>query len=503
MLAYLILFAASAALSYLLAWPVRNLALALGIVDHPQKRKMHPIAIPLMGGVAIYLAFSVVSLIYFQVMGSVPDAAKAYAGLMAGALIILGVGLYDDVRGARPVIKFAGQIVAAMLVVAMGGRVDLLTNPLGVAMHVGWLGVPLAVFWIVGVTNAVNLIDGLDGLAVGISAIAALGLFAVAVSGNSFVAAASIIMAGAALGFLPHNFYPARIFLGDTGSLFIGFTLAVISLYGSFKATTATVLFLPIIVLGVPIFDTLFAIVRRARRRVSPFHADREHIHHRLVRVGLHHRNVVLVLYFVCAYLALTAYSIAQFPYRTASLFLVLLTMAGIIGVGALQFVERRLEEGSEERSHDAVRRYFKPRVAGSAVLPGGSFGTLVCELGPFREGFGARSDLQSMCGDLTSMLQRRVKVLSVRAEPSAPGHYFLFLRTEPLNPAMASVVRDGLVWYLEDQKQRFADSPQFPVLRWIPTGPGPDGLAQRSEGADAKSRQRVLGGEQARVFGS
>ena len=504
MLTYLVLFTVSAALSFGLAWPVRRMAIALGVVDHPEKRKMHPIAIPLMGGLAIYLSFGIVSLIYLGVMGAVPEAGQAYAGLMAGTAMILAIGLYDDVRGAKPIIKFAGQIVAALMVVAMGGGVTLFTNPLGGSMQVGWLGVPLAVFWIVGVTNAINLIDGLDGLAVGISAIAALGMFAVAAGNSAFVASISIILAGSALGFLRHNFYPARIFLGDTGSLFIGFTLAVTSMYGSYKATTATVLFLPIIVLGVPIFDTLFAIVRRARRRVSPFKADREHIHHRLVRVGLHHRSVVLVIYFVCAYLALTAYSIAQLTYQTAFLFLVLLTMGGMIGLGALQFVERKLTEGSEDRmAQSNAARYSKPRVASGAAHPPGHFSTLVCEVGPFREGFGARQDLQALCSDLSSMLQRRVKVHSVRAEPSAPGEYFLFLRTESLTPAMASVVRDGLAWYLEDQRQRFADSARFPVLRWIPTGASPDSQPLRPEGTETKPRPVPVGGDPARVFGS
>ena len=360
---YALLFVSAAALSFLLGYPVRSLALRLDIVDRPDKRKMHQIPIPLMGGLAIFISFAIVSavLVTSGTFNFGDAQVRAYLGLMAGSVLILLLGIYDDMKGAKAPLKFAGQTVAALVVVFTGGRVAEFTNPLGASFEIGWLGIPIAIFWIVGVTNAVNLLDGLDGLAAGVCGIAALGLFAVASREDTFVAALTVILAGGAIGFLRHNFYPARIFLGDTGSMFIGFSLAVVGLQGSFKSTTATVLFLPIILLGIPIFDTLFAIVRRAKRRTNPFKADREHIHHRLVRIGLHHRNVVLVLYFVSAYLALTAYSISQFPYQTAFLFLVLLTMGGTFGLSALQFVEERLEKGLASGGSDEVSALDPP----------------------------------------------------------------------------------------------------------------------------------------------
>jgi hypothetical protein len=304
----------------------------------------------------------------------------------------------------------------------------------------------------------------------------------VALAQNHFVAAAAIILAGSILGFLKHNFYPARLFLGDTGSMLIGFLLAVIGLNGSLKATTAAMLFLPIIVLGVPILDTFFAIFRRARRRVSPFKADREHIHHRLVRIGLHHRNVVLVMYFVCAYLALTAYSIAQFPYQTALLFVVLLLMGGILGLRTIQFIEERLEAGggagleANDSIPAATGRADRPvRVGNGAQRRGGAgYTTLLCEIGDFREGFGEPRDLDSLCADISSMLARRVKVYSVLAEPLAPGRILLIMRTETMKPSMTALVQDGVAWYLEDHRESFSGGKGVPSTTWIRTGSTP-----------------------------
>lgn len=484
MFEYTALFLVSTILSLLLGFPVRKIALFFDVVDRPEKRKMHPIPVPLMGGMAIYGSFAAISLAYFTVINPIHDGLlRTYLGMMAGATVVLLLGIYDDVVGVKPLTKFAGQTLAALVVVALGARIYSFTNPLGHSFHIGWLGIPLAVLWIVGVTNAVNLIDGLDGLAAGIGCIAAAGLFAIAAPQNAFVASATIILAGAILGFLKHNFYPARLFLGDTGSMLIGFLLAVIGLNGSLKATTATVLFLPIIVLGVPILDTLFAIFRRARRRVSPFKPDREHIHHRLVRIGLHHRNVVLVMYFVCAYLALTAYSIAQFPYQTALLFVVLLMMGGVIGLRTVQFVEERLEMVEPASRTAMVESHAGPkggarngRRPNGSLLWGSSFSTLLCEVRGFRADFGEAAELRALCSDISSMLSRRMRVHSVRAEPSAPGNILLILRTESVRPSMAALVQDGVAWYLEDQRERLSTDGNFPSIQWIQTAFTPGG---------------------------
>ena len=489
---FALLFIAAAALSFLLGFPVRSLALRLNIVDRPEKRKMHQIPVPLIGGLGIFVSFAVISAFAFNWGASFQDGQlRSYLGLLAGSAIVVLLGIYDDARGLKAPVKFAGQALAAMMVVGTGGRIDLFTNPMGTSFEIGWLGIPLTLFWIVGITNAVNLIDGLDGLAVGVGGIAALGLFAVVAQEKAFVATLTIILAGSALGFLRHNFYPARIFLGDTGSMFIGFALAVIGLYGSLKSTTVTVLFLPIILLGVPISDTLFAIFRRARRRVSPFKADREHIHHRLVRIGLHHRNVVLVLYFVCAYLALTAYSIAQFPYQTAALFVILLTMGGVIGLRTLQFIEEKLETGlvPQQAGAENSAPNGKVRNARSAdrwLRAPGEFTAVVCEVGGFREEACEAAERHRLSDDVLSMLSRRMRVYSVIAEPSAPGHLLLLIRTEKLTPAMDALVRDGLAWYLEDHRERFSEAPDFPRITWIRTGPSeaaPEGASPIGNG--------------------
>ena len=482
---YLLMFLSAATLSWLVALPVRSLALRWGVVDHPEKRKMHQIPIPLLGGLAIAASFAAVSMFAMNtgLLGEV--SAGPYVGLLGGLAMILMLGVWDDTHGVQPLVKFGGQTLAALFVVASGIRMGLFTNPLGGSVEIGWLGIPLSVFWIVGVTNAVNLIDGLDGLAAGIGGIAALGMFAVVVPGNPFVAGLTIILAGAALGFLPHNFYPARMFLGDTGSMFIGFCLAVVGMHGSLKSTTATVLFLPIILLGMPIFDTLFAIFRRARRRVSPFKADREHIHHRLVRVGLHHRDVVLVLYFVCAFLALTAYAIAQFPYQTAFAFVALLTLGGILGIRTLQFVEEKLEASlanGTARANGAAAGRPAGKINGNGWRTG-EFGMMMSEVAGFRPEFSETAEAQAMCRDIQSMLGRRLKVHAVMAEPSARGSFILLIRTEPLKPSLQAMVKDGLTWYFEDQRARFSDEPAFPAIRWIHTGPSaPPAPAPASE---------------------
>jgi len=501
MLSFAALFIGSALLSYLLAWPVRALALRFDIVDRPEKRKMHQIPIPLMGGLAIAASFFIVIVTAVVLRPDLlANSSGAFLGLTAGGSIILALGVYDDTRGLGAPVKFAVQVLAAVVVIALGGGVRAFTNPLGSSWELGWLGIPIGIFWIVGVTNAVNLIDGLDGLAVGIGGIAALGLFAVAVQENVVVAGAMLALAGACLGFLRHNFYPARIFLGDTGSMFIGFTLAVVGIHGSLKATTATVLFLPIIVLGVPLFDTLFAIMRRAKRRANPFKADREHIHHRLVRIGLHHRNVVLVLYFVCAYLSLTAYSIAQFPYQTAFLFLVLLTMGGVIGLRTLQFLEERLEAGaaagpppdSAARRRDSfpgrTRGHHRPGAGRNA-----DFTSLICVISGFRREFGEPAELRAMCLDIAAMISRRVRILGVRAEPSSPGKALLILRCEPLKDSMAALVMDGIAWYLEEHREKLSSDAGFPRIQWIGSGdagPVPRGI--RQEETPGREPQRI-----------
>ena len=519
MLPYLLLFVWAGVSSYLLAFPIRHCALRFDVVDHPEKRKMHQVPIPLMGGLAIFGAFLAVAVpaLFLSPERLGIEDVRPFFGLMAGSAIIVALGIYDDIKGANAPLKFTFQTAAALVVILTGGRVENFTNPVGGSVDLGWLGLPVAVLWIVGVTNAVNLIDGLDGLAAGIGSIAAIGLFAVSVTNNALIAALAVILAGATTGLLRHNFYPAKIFLGDSGSMFIGFCLAVLGIYGSFKASTATVLFLPIIVLGVPIFDTLFAISRRAKRRVNPFKADREHIHHRLVRIGLHHRSVVLVMYFVCAYLALTAYSISRFPSETAFLFLVLLTLGGMIGLRTLKFVEERLEtalavaqegtarlasgNGGNGKGNGSRQRQRN----GNDGARGREFAALVCEVGGFTERAVSEEVRASLCEEIGTLLSRRLRVFGVAAEVTSPGRLILIVRTEPLSAPMAALVRDGLNWYLTEQRAMLSSDANFPHIEWLKG-------ASQAGGAAPRGRVRIrsvgdpavpVAGQRPRVAGS
>lgn len=276
---------------------VSKLAFKLGAVDRPDKRKVHSRLMPRLGGLAIYLGFTVVML--FRV-----DISKSMTGLLLGGTIIVLLGVLDDIRDISPRVKLLGQILAAAVAVAFGIEVNYITNPFGGTIILNWFGLPwggpLTVLWIVGITNALNLIDGLDGLAGGLSAIAAVTLAVIGWrEGTTVLVLPALILAASTIGFLRYNFYPAKIFMGDSGSMFLGYTLACLSVIGLTKTATVVSVFIPILILGIPIFDTLFAIIRRYINNQPIFKADKEHLHHRLLAVGLSHRQTVLAIYAV------------------------------------------------------------------------------------------------------------------------------------------------------------------------------------------------------------
>ena len=463
---------------------VRLAALRLGVVDHPERRKMHQVPVPLLGGAAIVISFFTVTLgVWVLLPDLLADEIGKLPGLLAGALAICLLGVYDDWKGARVWVKFVFQIVAAGIVVMAGVKADVFTNPLGESFQLGWLGIPLTIFWIVGVTNAINLIDGLDGLAAGTGAIASLALCAVgALSGNPLVAILALILAGSCLGFLPFNLYPARIFLGDTGSMFLGFILAGLGVAGSLKATAATVLILPIVVLGVPVFDTLWAILRRTRRHMNPFVPDRDHIHHRLVRVGLHHRHVVLVLYFVCLFLGVSAYIMVQLPYQSSFLFAVVLGLAGILGVSTLQFIEEHLEErlaAAANSNSGSLRQTPPPESSkvmwqsahGGRNTAGADYQIGICEIAGFRDGLSGSQAFGAVADGIRDSLGRRIKVYAVGAYMQEDLKLLLVLKTQPLGPDGLDLVKDGLTRYFDDASDRWGNGGSYPDFRWIRTG--------------------------------
>jgi UDP-GlcNAc:undecaprenyl-phosphate GlcNAc-1-phosphate transferase len=298
---YLLLFGVAFFVSLVTTPLVSRLAFKIGAIDRPNKRKVHDRLMPRLGGLAIFVGFVIASL--FLVGGS-----SKITGLLLGSTIILILGIVDDTRGVSPKIKLLGQLLAAAVVVAFGIQIQFVNNPFNGYFYLGDLSIPFTLFWIVAVTNAVNLIDGLDGLASGVSTIALLTFALISFQmGQTTVSLLAFALAGAIIGFLRYNFYPAKIFLGDSGSMFLGFMVSVLSVFGLLKGVTVVTFVIPIIVLGVPIFDTCFAIFRRCREHKPIFQADKKHIHHRLLSYGLSHRQAVLVIYFISLFFSVSA----------------------------------------------------------------------------------------------------------------------------------------------------------------------------------------------------
>lgn len=324
---------------------VRKRALSWGAVDYPDHRKIHSGAMPRMGGLAVYLAFVPAVLI------SQP-LSMPLVGMLLGVTIIVLLGVVDDIRGISPWVKLAGQIAAALTVLPFGIRMEFITNPFdGHIIYLGLWGIPFTVFWLVAVTNAINLIDGLDGLAGGVSCIASLTMAAVAwtqfsllgLAGQREVAVLCLILAFSIMGFLRHNFHPASIFLGDSGSLMLGFSLGAISVMGLTKSFTAISVILPVVILGIPLLDTTFAIVRRYHKHRPIFQPDREHLHHQLLAMGFSHRQAVLVIYGVSVLMGISAVLLNVVSTDQAAVLLVIMATVvliaankiGVLGTGA------------------------------------------------------------------------------------------------------------------------------------------------------------------------
>ena len=291
--------------SILLTPLVKMLAIRIGAVDTPNYRKVHARIMPRLGGLAIFGAFLIG---YFILRPEDPTAPF----IILGALMIIITGVLDDMFEITAKAKLLGQLIAAGIVIYGGLDIEFIKLPFGGVLDFGYLNIPLTIIWIVGITNAINLIDGLDGLAAGVSTIALITIAGMALMmGNAFVFAMASILAVSALGFLFYNFHPAKIFMGDTGALFLGFMIAVLALMG-FKNITVISLVIPIIMLGVPISDTFFAIVRRYRMKQPLSAADKSHLHHCLLNVGFTHRQTVLIIYALAAMFGVAALIFSQ-----------------------------------------------------------------------------------------------------------------------------------------------------------------------------------------------
>jgi UDP-GlcNAc:undecaprenyl-phosphate GlcNAc-1-phosphate transferase len=295
----------------LLTPAVGGMARLLGAVDRPDERRLNRRPIPRLGGLAIFLGIVVPALAFLDLSGQT-------RGVLLGAAVATVVGAVDDFRGLDPPTKLGGQIAAAAIPPAFGVWIDHFTFPfLGAVDLTGWVGVPLSVLWIVAVMNMVNFLDGLDGLAAGVCAIAGVTFSILALSlGKTDPAILSAIVAGGCLGFLRHNFFPARIFMGDSGALCLGFILAAASIQGLLKTASTVVLLLPLLVLAVPIIDTSFVVAKRLKHNRPIYAADRSHLHHRFMNIGFSQRRAAVTMWLWCASLAGAALATRFLPFR-------------------------------------------------------------------------------------------------------------------------------------------------------------------------------------------
>jgi UDP-GlcNAc:undecaprenyl-phosphate/decaprenyl-phosphate GlcNAc-1-phosphate transferase len=343
MFLFIIVFAISLILTLLLSPVARRIALSVGAVDKPSKRKVHKKIIARFGGLSIFISFLIAMLfgMNFHGLYGISFSARDISGLvgvMVGGALITVIGLIDDMKGLSAFEKLIGQIFASGVAVYFGVQILYVSTPFyKLAMLGAWAPI-LTVMWMVAITNAMNLIDGLDGLACGITVIAAAALFIVALKmGQMDSALILCALCGVGIGFLRFNFFPASIFLGDSGSLFLGFALACASIVGVLKSTLVIALIIPIAVLAVPIFDTAAVIIRRAMARRSIFEADKRHLHHRLLKAGFNQRQVVAIIYVACFILALSALAATVFNNYQA---LVMLSILVVLGVIALDFAK-------------------------------------------------------------------------------------------------------------------------------------------------------------------
>lgn len=334
----------------LVATPVvKSLAFKMGAMDVPKdNRRMHDHPIPRMGGLAIFLGFLLSVLLFAEI-------TPQLRGMLLGSVIIVVLGIFDDIYSLPAMFKFVVQIVAALVAVFSGNVIQTLSNPNIFSSDLYWdlgvLSIPVSVIWIVAITNAVNLIDGLDGLACGVSAISSMTLLVISLAiSDGPVAILMAALTGGCLGFLPYNMNPAKIFMGDTGSTFLGFILAVVSIQGLFKLYTIISFAVPFLMLGLPIFDTCFAFIRRIAHGQSPMHADRSHVHHRLIDMGLNQKQAVAVLYMISAILGLSAVVLTTSGPVKAMLLLMALCFAGAIA-GHIFLSNNRKEQERDERS--------------------------------------------------------------------------------------------------------------------------------------------------------
>ena len=316
---------------------VKKMAYMVGAIDVPKdNRRMHKVPIPRLGGLAIFLGFLLSVLLFAEIDRSI-------RGILIGAIMIVILGALDDIMTLRALPKFLVQIAAAGVAVYYGNVIQFISNPIltssALYLNLGKWAIPVTIIWIVAITNAVNFIDGLDGLAVGVSAISSATLLVTAIlvaEGNVAVIMAALL--GACLGFIPYNMNPAKIFMGDTGSTFLGYILATLSIQGLFKLYAIISFAVPFLILGLPIFDICFAIIRRVAHGQNPMAADRGHVHHRLIDMGFNQKQAVAIAYMITAILGLAAVVLTSSGALRALFLIGAVMVVGTIGMRLIFF---------------------------------------------------------------------------------------------------------------------------------------------------------------------
>lgn len=339
--------------SFLMTPVVRSFAYKVGAIDVPKDgRRMHKVPVPRLGGLAIFCGFMVSALLFVSMT---PEMKS----VLLGAVVIVVLGVIDDSMDLPAALKFVVQIFAALIPVLHGVTIQVFSNPNifsdDLYLDLGRLSAPLTILWIVAVTNSVNLIDGLDGLANGVSAISATTMLVIALLlGETDVSLALAALMGACVGFMPYNLNPAKMFMGDTGATFLGYILSVLSIQGLFKYYAVISFVVPFLILGLPIFDTSFAFFRRIAHGQSPMQADRGHIHHRLIDMGLNQKQAVATLYVISAILGLSAVVLTTGGEQRAILLFAALCIAGAIAARLVFPQEIRAElDDWRERRHE------------------------------------------------------------------------------------------------------------------------------------------------------
>lgn len=356
---YLLILLTSYIVSLILTPVVRDIAIRINAVDKPSKRKIHASETPLLGGLAVYISFMVAISLGFLINPRFKNLVLPHTyGFLFGGAIIVAVGIYDDLFELKPLKKFLWQLcVASIFVLSFNGVIEMTTLPFihKVVKFNYYFSVFCSILWIVGITNAMNFVDGLDGLCSGMSFIASVTLTIVCISHAEFLIAAFYIgIAGSVMGFGKYNSYPAKIFLGDTGSMFLGYSLGCFAIMSSTKSTTFASLLIPLVALGIPVFDMLWVVVRRKTLGISVFEADKRHFHHKLLEKGYTSKQVVRILYLVSIVFSAITFLFIRIKDEAALLIVVVIGLLVLTFGRNLSLWEKKKIELLEKRKSES-----------------------------------------------------------------------------------------------------------------------------------------------------